>query len=154
MRIFRAAVTAEQAETIEGCADAIRADSWDVDPARPCYAEAFPELAERVKRFPPPRDPPTRVRRAPVRTRAAETAEERDYRELVAAAANPEGLGDHVAAFVHRFGGDKLYERVSRAVGVVGGCGCNARRKALNRLGRSIGRLLGRQPPGVPERVE
>lgn len=58
-----------------------------------------------------------------------------DEQELMAAAANPEGWGDHVAALIHKVGADRVYQLVRTGVGLPENCGgCNERRKALNRL--------------------
>lgn len=73
-------------------------------------------------------------------TTPADTAE----RELIAAAANPEGWGDHVAALIHKVGADRVYQLVRTGVGLPADCGgCNARRKALNRLGEWAKGVLG-----------
>jgi hypothetical protein len=57
-----------------------------------------------------------------------------DERELLAAAENPDGWGDHVAAAIHKVGADRAYKMLRRLTGLTANCACNERRKTLNRL--------------------
>jgi hypothetical protein len=50
------------------------------------------------------------------------------------------GLGDHVAAVLHRVGLTKQrYVRAKLAIGLRGKCGCSKRQQQLNGMGRKIG---------------
>lgn len=76
---------------------------------------------------------------------AAEASEAE--RELLAAAENPEGFGDHVASLIHKVGGDRVYHLVRMSFGLPDGCGgCNSRRQALNRLGEWAARVFTSPP--------
>lgn len=54
------------------------------------------------------------------------------------------GLGDYVAAGLHKVGITReRYVRVKRRLGLKG-CGCGKRQRKLNELGRKVG--IGKQP--------
>ena len=50
------------------------------------------------------------------------------------------GLGDHVAAGLHKIGiTQERYTRAKAAVGLKRKCGCSKRQKMLNKMGRKMG---------------
>lgn len=50
------------------------------------------------------------------------------------------GLGDHLAAGLHKVGITRQrYVAAKKAIGLKGGCGCGRRQRRLNEWGRKIG---------------
>lgn len=54
----------------------------------------------------------------------------------------PEGLGDRIGRWLHRIRVDRIAGLWTRLTGRA--CGCDRRRKFLNRVGRKLGRITAR----------